>query len=74
MLLAVPSIILMAASTLGPRATPEQVRDGLAGNLCRCTGYEGIYRAVERASRSARLQAGRKIRSSARLQAGQKKR
>ena len=46
--------MIMAASTLGPRATPEQVRDGLAGNLCRCTGYSGIYRAVERASRSSR--------------------
>ena len=54
--------MIMAASTLGPRATPEQVRDGLAGNLCRCTGYSGIYRAVERVSRSARLQAGQKKR------------
>ena len=50
--------MIMAASTLGPHATRDEIRDGLAGNLCRCTGYEGIYRAVERASRSARLQAG----------------
>lgn len=39
--------IIMAASTLGSRATRDEIRDGLAGNLCRCTGYEGIYRAVE---------------------------
>jgi xanthine dehydrogenase iron-sulfur cluster and FAD-binding subunit A len=26
------------------------MRQGLAGNLCRCTGYEAIYRAVERAA------------------------
>jgi aerobic-type carbon monoxide dehydrogenase small subunit (CoxS/CutS family) len=26
------------------------VRRGLAGNLCRCTGYEAIYRAIHRAS------------------------
>ena len=44
--------MIMAASTLGPRATPEQVRDGLAGNLCRCTGYSGIYRAVQKATKN----------------------
>jgi carbon-monoxide dehydrogenase small subunit len=30
----------------GPDPTLEEVRSGLAGNLCRCTGYEAIYRAV----------------------------
>jgi aerobic carbon-monoxide dehydrogenase small subunit len=33
-----------------PRPTPEQVREGLAGNLCRCTGYQKIFSAVERAA------------------------
>ncbi len=29
-----------------PLATDEEIRDGLSGNLCRCTGYEHIVRAV----------------------------
>ena len=41
--------MVMAAAALPPRATPEEVRVGLAGNLCRCTGYMGIYRAIQRA-------------------------
>jgi len=31
-----------------PSPTPEQIRDGLSGNLCRCTGYQGIIEAVAR--------------------------
>jgi aerobic-type carbon monoxide dehydrogenase small subunit (CoxS/CutS family) len=38
--------MLMAAAALPPQAEPEAVRRGLAGNLCRCTGYTAIYRAV----------------------------
>jgi aerobic-type carbon monoxide dehydrogenase small subunit (CoxS/CutS family) len=38
--------MIMAAAALGPRPALEQVRTGLAGNICRCTGYEGIYRAI----------------------------
>lgn len=44
-----PGMILTAA-TLGPRPTLAKIRQGLAGNLCRCTGYEAIYRAIHRAS------------------------
>ena len=40
--------MIMAAVALGPKPTIEQVRVGLAGNLCRCTGYEAIYRSVLR--------------------------
>jgi aerobic-type carbon monoxide dehydrogenase small subunit (CoxS/CutS family) len=42
--------MIMAAAALPPNATLDQVRVGLAGNLCRCTGYMGIYRAVQKAS------------------------
>jgi carbon-monoxide dehydrogenase small subunit len=41
--------MLVAASALPDGATREQIRVGLAGNLCRCTGYVKIYDAVERA-------------------------
>ena len=33
-----------------PHPTEEEIRDGLEGNLCRCTGYENIVRAVKRAA------------------------
>jgi aerobic carbon-monoxide dehydrogenase small subunit len=41
--------ILMAACYLmntNARLTPERIREGLAGNLCRCTGYSQICEAV----------------------------
>jgi carbon-monoxide dehydrogenase small subunit len=33
-----------------PDPTDEQIRDGLSGNLCRCTGYQGIIEAVRAAA------------------------
>lgn len=38
--------MLVAASVLPEDASIDEIRDKLAGNLCRCTGYEGIYRAI----------------------------
>jgi len=38
--------MIMAAITLGPQPTLDEVKTALAGNLCRCTGYSAIYRAV----------------------------
>ena len=41
--------LVVAASALARDATPEEVRSALAGNICRCTGYAAIYRAINRA-------------------------
>jgi aerobic carbon-monoxide dehydrogenase small subunit len=38
--------MIMAAVALGQKSTLEDIRVGLAGNLCRCTGYSAIYRSV----------------------------
>lgn len=46
--------MIMAAAALDASATLEEIRQGLAGNLCRCTGYTGIYRAVQKAARRRR--------------------
>jgi len=43
-----PGMIMMALK-LGKKPTLEKIRDGLAGNLCRCTGYTSIYRSVQKA-------------------------
>jgi len=41
--------MILAASALPGHVTRGDVRAGLAGNLCRCTGYSGIYRAIDKA-------------------------
>ena len=40
----------MAAVALGKKPTLDQMKTGLAGNLCRCTGYSAIYRSIEQAT------------------------
>ena len=40
--------MIMTAVTLGPRPSLPRIRAALAGNLCRCTGYEAIYRAIRK--------------------------
>jgi carbon-monoxide dehydrogenase small subunit len=37
-----------------PLPTMEQIREGLAGNLCRCTGYMRIFEAVQQAAEGAK--------------------
>jgi aerobic-type carbon monoxide dehydrogenase small subunit (CoxS/CutS family) len=44
--------MILAAAVLPRDATLQDVRVALAGNICRCTGYEGIYRAVRKAARA----------------------
>ncbi len=41
--------MILAAVALGPAPTLNEIKVGLAGNLCRCTGYEAIYRSIRTA-------------------------
>ncbi len=45
----IPGMILAGVATLErtPGATRAEIRDGIAGNLCRCTGYQKIVDAIE---------------------------
>ena len=49
-----PGMVVSATGLLldNPRPTPEEVREGLEGNLCRCTGYHNIVRAVRAAAQA----------------------
>jgi carbon-monoxide dehydrogenase small subunit len=48
-----PGIVMAARDLLRrvPDPTVEDVREGLVGNLCRCTGYQKIVEAVQEAAR-----------------------
>ena len=50
-----PGMVMSAVQLLNdnPRPTEEQIREGLEGNICRCTGYHNIVRAVEQAAGQA---------------------
>ena len=54
-----PGMLMTATDLLRTQAlaTDDEIREGLSGNLCRCTGYENIVKAV-RAAASARERAG----------------
>jgi aerobic-type carbon monoxide dehydrogenase small subunit (CoxS/CutS family) len=41
--------MIMAAVALGRKPSLAAIRTGLAGNLCRCTGYSAIYRSIQQA-------------------------
>src|SRR4029450_13557330 len=41
--------MIMAAVALGRKPSLDAIRVGLAGNLCRCTGYQAIYRSIQQA-------------------------
>lgn len=51
-----PGFLMAAADFLGrcPEPDERQIREALAGNLCRCTGYLNIIKAVKRAARMMR--------------------
>jgi len=48
-----PGMILASLQLLEriPHPTDDEIREGLAGNLCRCTGYQKIFDAARQASR-----------------------
>lgn len=49
-----PGMVMASVSLLAenPNPTEQEVREGLEGNLCRCTGYHNIIRAVLTAAKS----------------------
>jgi len=53
-----PGVLLTAKALLdkNPQPSREQIREALAGNLCRCTGYTKILDAVELAAKSGEVQ------------------
>jgi aerobic carbon-monoxide dehydrogenase small subunit len=53
-----PGMIMSAIDLIrdNPDPTDDEVRDGLSGNLCRCTGYQNIVRAVRAAAAEFRAQ------------------
>jgi carbon-monoxide dehydrogenase small subunit len=54
-----PGMVLTAVALLeeNPAPSEEEIREALSGNLCRCTGYQNIVRAVRAAAEQ--MQAGR---------------
>ena len=44
-----PGMVMSAVQLLkdNPQASEAQIRDGLEGNICRCTGYQNIVRSIQ---------------------------
>ncbi len=44
-----PGMVMSAVQLLAdnPKATEAEIREGLDGNICRCTGYQGIVKAIQ---------------------------
>ena len=55
-----PGMVFAAHEVLRTNAnpSPEQIRHGLEGNMCRCTGYQNIVRAVQAAAAAGAVQGG----------------
>ena len=51
-----PGMVMSAVDLVGrnPDASEKEIREWLEGNLCRCTGYHNIVKAVQAAAKSAR--------------------
>ncbi|MCZ6659618.1 MAG: (2Fe-2S)-binding protein [Gammaproteobacteria bacterium] len=70
-----PGFLVAAKALLDDNSNPsdEEIRFALAGNLCRCTGYDKIVRAVNAAAKDVRKQQAR-LQKQARLKKAAKKR
>ena len=51
-----PGMIMSAVNLLNehPKPTEQQIREGISGNFCRCTGYQHIVNAVQHAAKAGR--------------------
>ena len=51
-----PGMIMSAVTLLqdNPKPTEQEIRDGISGNFCRCTGYQHIVNAIQRAAGQGR--------------------
>ena len=56
-----PGMMLVGTALLerNPNPTEEQVRWAISGNICRCTGYMNIVKAIQHAARAREAQAAR---------------
>jgi aerobic-type carbon monoxide dehydrogenase small subunit (CoxS/CutS family) len=61
--------MIMAALALGKNPSIDQIKVGLAGNLCRCTGYSAIYRSIQHSTLRQPSPERESLRSSARSSA-----
>ena len=56
-----PGILLTAKALLSkePHPSRERIKEAISGNLCRCTGYQQIFEAIEEAARRMELEGPR---------------
>jgi carbon-monoxide dehydrogenase small subunit len=61
-----PGMVMAAVDLLGdnPNPTEDEIRHGLEGNLCRCTGYQNIVKAVQMAAGQGEVKAAEARQSS----------
>jgi len=52
-----PGMVLSVYQLLSENPSPneEEIRKGIAGNLCRCTGYQNIIKAVQEAAHASKM-------------------
>ncbi len=57
-----PGMVMQAAWLLSenPEPTEAEIRLGISGNLCRCTGYQNIVKSIEEAAKAMRSEAKEK--------------